>query len=98
MSDGRRVDRDLVEELLNDESLSFREIARQADCSDWTVRSIARDVAGDDRPMKHHAPRVGDEAPASVAVWPIVASVVAVFAGVIWLVLRRPPLDGGPMT
>jgi DNA-binding Lrp family transcriptional regulator len=40
------VDRDLVERLLQDESLSFREIARRADCSDWSVRSIARDLAG----------------------------------------------------
>lgn len=32
--------------------MSFREIARQVGCSDWTVRSIYRDLAGDSRPMK----------------------------------------------
>jgi len=90
------VDRGLVERLLCDETLSYREIARQAGCSDWTVRSIARDIAGDDRPMKLAA-CVDDQVPSDVAVWPIVASVAAVFGGLIWLVLRRPPLDDGPM-
>jgi len=96
MSEIRRVDRALVEDLLNDDSLSFREIARQAGCSDWTVRSIARDIAGDDRPMKHATHR-GDDAEADFAVWPIVAGIAAMFAGGIWLALRRPPLNGGPM-
>jgi hypothetical protein len=38
------VDRALVAQLLLDESLSYREIARRADCSDWSVRSIARQL------------------------------------------------------
>lgn len=40
----RRVNRDLIVQLLADEMLSFREIARRASCSDWTVRSIAREL------------------------------------------------------
>jgi hypothetical protein len=38
------VDRALVTRLLADEYLSYREIARQANCSDWSVRSIARQL------------------------------------------------------
>ena len=45
------VNRALVEELLADESLSYKEIARQADCSDWSVRSIDRERSGGP-PMK----------------------------------------------
>jgi hypothetical protein len=35
------VDRALVAHLLLDQSLSYREVARRANCSDWSVRSIA---------------------------------------------------------
>jgi hypothetical protein len=40
----RRVNRDLIVQLLADTTLPYREIARQADCSDWTVRSIAKQL------------------------------------------------------
>jgi hypothetical protein len=36
------VNRTLVEQLLADESRSYRDIARMAGCSDYSVRSIAR--------------------------------------------------------
>ena len=44
------VNRALVVELLSDGSLSYREIARRAACSDFSVRAIARsiDANGDD--------------------------------------------------
>lgn len=50
------VDHALVEQLLADETLSYKEIARRASCSDFSVRTIARKLSGDDRPMK--TPRV----------------------------------------
>lgn len=46
------VDHALVEQLLADETLSYKEIARRAACSDFSVRTIARKLSGDDRPMK----------------------------------------------
>ena len=77
-------------------------IARQAGCSDWTVRSIARKLSGDPRPLK--APRVqrrrdddyrgGDsEEPLGIAGWGIVGAIAAVFFGAIWWSARRvsPP-------
>jgi hypothetical protein len=96
MIEDRRVDRDIVEALLLDESLSFREIARQAGCSDWTVRSIARDLAGDDRPMKSSARRRDDGA--GLGVWPVLAAVAVLFIGAVWLGTRViPPSESGPM-
>lgn len=46
------VDRPLVEQLLEDGSLSYNEVAKRAHCSAWSVRRIARELAGDTRPMK----------------------------------------------
>jgi hypothetical protein len=48
----KAVNHALVEQLLADEPLSYKEIARRASCSDFSVRTIARKVSGDDRPMK----------------------------------------------
>jgi hypothetical protein len=53
------VNHALVERLLADETLSYKEIARRASCSDFSVRTIARKLSGDDRPMK--TPRVQNE-------------------------------------
>jgi len=47
----KSVDRAFVQELLADETLSYKEIARRADCSDWSVRSIDRKRNGGP-PMK----------------------------------------------
>jgi hypothetical protein len=47
----KRVDRDLVEQLLQDPSLSYREVARLAGCSDYSVRSIARKINRSDQAM-----------------------------------------------
>jgi len=90
------VDRDLVTRLLEDDSLSFREIARRANCSDWSVRAIARDLAGDERPMKRERGarddyRDGDgDVPLGLAGLGVI---VAVFVGAIWWSARRvrPP-------
>jgi hypothetical protein len=81
------VDRELVKRLLQDETLSFREIARQAQCSDWSVRSIARELA-DSRPSE----------PLTLTQWAILAGVlVVVLGGICFASWRTPPLNGGPM-
>jgi hypothetical protein len=91
-----RVDRALVERLLEDESLSYREIARQAGCSDWTVRSIAREASGDDRPMKS-ADGYEDDTEVTPLGWVPFAVIAALLAGIAWLGIRRAATDGGPM-
>lgn len=42
----------LLDELLADESLSLRQCAERAGCSDWSARQRYRQLSGDDRPMK----------------------------------------------
>jgi hypothetical protein len=85
----RSVDRELVERLLKDESLSFREIARRANCSDWSVRSIARESDDD------YSCDYAEGEPPTAREWGIFAGMlIAVFGG-IWLLARRfPPMDG----
>ena len=85
------VDRDLIERLLEDESLSFREIARQANCSDWTVRSVARDLAGDPTPMKRQRSDRGDQESSGSAGWGVVLGIAALFGGLFWFATRRAP-------
>jgi hypothetical protein len=86
----RPVNRAIVEELLADETLSYKEIARRASCSDFSVRTIARELSGDPRPMKTpRGERYVDEAePAEpceltttekVIGWGIVALLIAGF-------------------
>jgi len=90
------VDRALVERLLEDETVSFREVSRRAGCSDWSVRAIARDLAGGDRRMKREVPAGAGE-PIGFVDWLIFFGFVAIFGGALWFVVRRAPLDGGPM-
>lgn len=88
------VDRERVAQLLQDESLSFREIARRAHCSDFSVRSIARELASDypadDDTMQSE--------PLTATEWWIFGGIVAlIVGGVCFAAWRMPPLDGGPM-
>jgi hypothetical protein len=83
-----RVNRALVKELLDDPDLSYREISRRANCSDYSVRSIAReylarnDAAGSGEPL---TPRD----------WCIFTGIAIVFFGGMWFLGRRlPPMDG----
>ena len=83
-----RVDRDLVRRLLQDDCLSYREIARRAQCSDFSVRAIARSFEAD----------VTGEAPTEPLTlrdwWALGGVLVCIFGGT-WLLGRRyPPFDG----
>jgi transposase-like protein len=48
-------DRERIAAALQDESKSFRAIARELGVSDWVVRRVYRQISGDDRPMRGHA-------------------------------------------
>lgn len=85
------VDRDLVERLLEDESLSYREIARRAGCSDWTIRNIARRLYGDPTPMKRPRSRSSSEEASGTAGWGVLFGMAALFGGLIWFASRRAP-------
>lgn len=89
------VDRELVARLLDDGSLSYREIGRRANCSDWTVRSIARKI--DDG---HSGSGTGDTSPREPPTpleWAIFGGITILVFAAIWFAAARTPLDGGPM-
>lgn len=78
----------LVERLLEDDSLSFREVARRANCSDWSVRSIAREIAADDDSFL-------ETEPPTLAQWGIGALIfVLLVGGVCFVLWQVPPPDG----
>ena len=80
---------DRVKALLADKQLSYRAIAREVGCSDWTVRRIARDQ--DWHPMKTHDETVG------VATWVGLAVTVAAIGLRVWMRLREcPPREWPP--
>jgi|GEM_PF-5060325 len=87
------ADRALIEQLLEDGSLSYREIGRRAGCSDWTVRSVARQLTCDVRPMKRGARRDNDESNGFVG-WFVLVGIIGLFIGALWLGARGlPPSD-----
>lgn len=103
----RPVDHALVEELLADETLSYKEIARRADCSDFSVRTIARKLSGDDRPMKTprvrpstddewEEPRALTTAEAAIA-WGVGALLLVCFVWAAWKGQRFDYPPEGPM-
>jgi LPXTG-motif cell wall-anchored protein len=89
----------LLDELLADDSLSLRECARRASCSDWSARQRYRELSGDDRAMK--TPRLGrynglgesqDALPLTGAekaiAWSIIALLVLGVAALSWYARR----------
>jgi hypothetical protein len=110
---GEPVDYGLLDELIADESLSLRECARRAGCSDWTARQRSRELTGDDRPMKaprgRHYQRVGESqdeptltATEKAVVWSVVALVFIGLVALSWYARRKdlPPyyFGEGPTT
>lgn len=89
-------DRARIEELLQDERLSFRAIARELSISDWQVRKVAREIDGDPRPMKRggrsrYEPINGPAEPLGIGGWIIFALVVGGIALAIWAGARGMP-------
>jgi hypothetical protein len=99
MSDVRRVDHAFIEQLLSEQlendRPNFREVARLADCSDWTVRAIWRRMSDDPRPMKG-ASRPREIENSSLADWLVVACIAAPLVAAVWFAPRRSP-QGGAM-
>lgn len=89
----KRADHETVERLLQDESLSFREIARRANCSDWTVRSIARRQSG-----VESYDGLPEPEPLTAGEWAIVVGIgVLIVGGMCFLAWRMAPLDSESM-
>lgn len=89
------VNRDFVANLLQDGSLSYREIARRANCSDWSVRAIAREMdAGYSGSATDGA---SPDEPLTALEWAIFGGIVILVFGGIWFAASRTPLDGGSM-
>jgi hypothetical protein len=88
-----RVNRALVAELLEDPTLSYREISRRANCSDFSVRAIARGLASDDS-YDRDAATIGAE-PLTLRDWGVGIGILSAIFGGIWLLARwLPPPDG----
>jgi hypothetical protein len=86
----------IIGALQEDEMRSYRSIADEFGVSDWTVRSIARQLNNDPRPMKRsrHAPDLNVEQESGGG-W-IVAAIIAAMIGAIWFGVRyMPPPEGG---
>lgn len=93
------VDRVGIEAALQeDDTRSYRSIADEFGVSDWTVRSIARQLSNDPRPMKRsRAARYSTAEPSRGGGW-IAAAIIAVTIGAVWLGVRyMPPPEGGFM-
>ena len=93
------TDRDRIEEMLHDPSLSCRAIARATGYSDWTIRKIARELAGDATPMRQTRRRSEGAAEdftsvSSTCSWAGFGVFLGVLAVAIWAAVRwTPPLD-----
>jgi hypothetical protein len=90
------VDRELVEQLLQDESLSYREIARRANCSDFSVRTIARELAERESYYADDGNQAEPLTPRDGAI--LIGLIVLFIGGLCFAVWRMPPPNGGPMT
>lgn len=89
------ADRERIAELLDDETRSFRSIARELGVSDWLVRKTARELYDDPRPMRQRAPRrdvpTADVSP--LVGWLVCGGFAAMLALIIWAGVRSvsPP-------
>lgn len=90
------ADRQRIEMLLEQPSLSCRAIARDTGYSDWTIRKIAHELDGDPRPMKQRRSQLPEstEEVSALTSWLFFGVVVAFFALAIWAGSRwTPPPD-----
>ena len=82
-------DRQRIIERLQTSDEPYRAIARDLGVSDWLVRKIARELDGDERPMRSQ-PSPPPSNPGSSAGW-IVAAGVGVFVLLMWFGARWMP-------
>jgi hypothetical protein len=87
------ADRSRIEELLQDETRSYRSIGRELGISDWTVRKVARQLSQDTRPMRQRPPHSDEtaEGVSPLTSWLVFGSVVGFLALAIWAGTRWPP-------
>lgn len=91
-------EREHIADLLQDATRSYRSISRETGYSDWTIRKIARELAGDATPMKQLQRRSEDaedfgDVP-STGSWIGFGVFLGVLALAIWAGLRwTSPLD-----
>jgi len=88
------ADRARIAELLQDESLSFREIARRCGYSDHTVRRIWREITHDPRPIRNNRgfqPSENTESHPSAAGAVAVASLIGLLIIAAWAFMRQMP-------
>ena len=98
------ADRARIAELLQDESLSFREIARRCGYSDHTVRRIWREITHDPRPIRNTRsnqqreraepffaqPLDSEELPPAAG-WVIYGAGAILLTLMVWAYLRQTP-------
>jgi hypothetical protein len=84
------ADRERIAELLDDDSLSFRAIARATGYSDHTIRRISRELTNDPRPMRSPPPPRSSNA-SSAAGWIVAGGVVFVALALVWFRVRWAP-------
>jgi hypothetical protein len=89
------TDRDDVARLLDDDpDRSYRSISRELGISDWLVRKIARELGGDQRPMRQRRPpldEVSSEDTSPVTGWLVFGGVAIGVAFLIWIGSRGIP-------
>lgn len=91
------IDHERIAELLQDQTRSYRSIAAELGVSDWTVRSVARRLYDDPRPMKNSRPaREGDSS--GLRGWATFAGIIVAIIGAIWWAARIAPPEGGSMS
>lgn len=94
------ADRDRIEAaLLEDETRSFRSLARELNVSDWLVRKTARELYGDPRPMRQRRSQPqepSDEEVSPLVGWLVFGGVVLATAFLIWIRARSVPPPQSP--
>jgi hypothetical protein len=88
------AERERIAELLEDETRSFRSIARELNVSDWLVRKTARELSNDPQPMRQPRSRPRDASAEEVSPlvgWLVFGGIVVAIAISIWAGVHGAP-------